>query len=271
MKDKNTKLAQRATSVRGFLQSILKNKINCKKSRLELAEFLGLSHSAVEKMIYKGEGSLDAFVSSIIFAYQIDDQHFEQFLEKAFLTIKKSGPISLPDKIWYDLDSLMSQDQKLYWASLIKAAHELEQKLLSKKSQKKMAKNPKNIPIPYFSSMVAAGAPVVVDDHVKEMIDLNQELILNANSTFCVKVHGQSMINAGICDGDLLIVDSKLTPKHGQIVLAMVKGEYTVKRFIKNKKDIYLKPENSDFSSLKITKNMDFKICGVVTSFIHSC
>lgn len=124
--------------------------------------------------------------------------------------------------------------------------------------------------IPFFSSLVAAGFPGVAEDHIEEMLDMNSLLIKNPHTTFCVKVTGLSMIDAGIYEGDKLIVDSSIAPIEGKIVIAALDGLITVKRlgYINNKP--YLLPENINFEPIPILENSEVHIWGVVTNILRS-
>lgn len=122
--------------------------------------------------------------------------------------------------------------------------------------------------IPYFEVGVAAGQPSYVSQYFESTINLNHELVKNPKATFCVRVAGQSMIGAGIDDGDLLIVDKQKEPGHKQIVLAVINGEYTVKRLLINNKGTFLQAENPAFEPIQINEFMDFRIWGVVTGLI---
>jgi len=124
--------------------------------------------------------------------------------------------------------------------------------------------------LPMYASTVQAGFPSPADDYITGKIDLNQQLIKRPASTFFVRVAGESMKDAGINDGDLLIVDRSLEAKVGKIVIAVVNGELTVKRLrIENGKGT-LMPENPDFDPIDVTEDSDFKVWGVVTNVIHS-
>ena len=129
--------------------------------------------------------------------------------------------------------------------------------------------NPTELSIPIFTSRVQAGFPSPADDHLKDTLDLNTHLIHHKEATFFVKAQGDSMIGAGIQQGDILIVDKSLTAKSGKIVIAVVDGEFTVKRLHKYKGNITLKAENPDFKDIKIGGDDELIIWGVVTSVIH--
>ena len=124
------------------------------------------------------------------------------------------------------------------------------------------------IEIPLFEAGVSAGTPMQVHSFTDTTINLSKELIKNSKTTFAVRVNGQSMIDAGIDDKDLLIVDKALEPKDKQIILAVINGEFTVKRIIRNGDDIFLQAENVSYAPIKINENMDFRIWGVVLGVI---
>ena len=94
-------------------------------------------------------------------------------------------------------------------------------------------------------------------------------IVKNKEATFCVKVEGTSMTKAGINSGDIMIVDRSLYPKHNDIVLAVIDGEFTVKRIAVSDDSLYLVPENDSFSPIKITESMNFQVWGVITHIIH--
>ena len=123
--------------------------------------------------------------------------------------------------------------------------------------------------IPIFSDAVQAGFPSPAEDHMDMELNLNDYLVKNPSATFCVRAIGESMKDAGIQSGDIMIVDKSLDPQNRSIVLAVIDGEFTVKRVNINNKEIYLMPENINFPPIKITEEMDFKIWGVVTYIIH--
>ncbi|HBR15527.1 MAG TPA: peptidase S24 [Candidatus Omnitrophica bacterium] len=124
--------------------------------------------------------------------------------------------------------------------------------------------------LPLFLSRVRAGFPSPADDYLDKKLDLNEHLIQHPAATFFVKVKGDSMINAGIQSGDILIVDRSLEPRDKRIVVAILNGEFTVKRIQKKNNKLYLVPENDAFPPMEITPAMDFEIWGVVIHVIHS-
>ena len=123
--------------------------------------------------------------------------------------------------------------------------------------------------IPLFSATVQAGFPSPADDHMDKALDLNEHLVSNPASTFFVKAKGDSMKDAGIQSGDLMIVDRSITPKDRQIVVAMLDGEFTVKRLRRRNGQVFLVAENREFPPIEITEDQELVIWGVVTFVIH--
>ena len=117
--------------------------------------------------------------------------------------------------------------------------------------------------------MVPAGFPSPADDFVEMELNIHDYIVKNKDATFCVKVEGTSMTKANIHSGDILIVDRSLEPEHHNIVRAVIDGEFTVKRLAVNDGNLYLSPENDNFAPIKITKEMDFLVWGVITHIIH--
>jgi len=159
-------------------------------------------------------------------------------------------PISLVDSILPSIEVYKSQ---------VKTGMEV---LLTKE-------NTTELMIPIFTSRVQAGFPSPADDHLEDALDLNTHLIQHKDATFFVKAQGDSMLGAGIHQGDILIVDKSLTAKSGKIVIAVVDGEFTVKRLHKYKGNITLKSENPEFEDIKVGGTEELIIWGVVTSVIH--
>lgn len=125
-------------------------------------------------------------------------------------------------------------------------------------------------PLPLFLESVSAGFPSPADDYMDKTLDLNEYLIINPSATFFVRVRGESMIDAGIHNGDLLIVDRALSPKDGSIVIAVIDGELLVKRMSFKKNKVFLILENREYMPVEIKPEMNFEVWGVVTTVIHS-
>lgn len=124
--------------------------------------------------------------------------------------------------------------------------------------------------LPLYLSEVKAGFPSPADDYIDKKLDLNEFLVKHPSSTFFVKVKGESMVNAGIFSGDILIVDRSLEPRNNKIVVCILDGEFTVKRIRKTKGKFYLLPENPNYQPIEITGDIDFEIWGTVVHVIHS-
>ena len=125
------------------------------------------------------------------------------------------------------------------------------------------------IPMPIAENAIPAGFPSVADD-AKSSIDIAAYLVKRPESTYFIRVAGDSMTGAGIFDGDLLVVDRSLIPDHGDIVIAVVNNEFTVKRLYKNGSKIELRAENPRFRKLTLNAEIEFDIWGVVTNAIKS-
>src|ERR1035441_4119751 len=118
--------------------------------------------------------------------------------------------------------------------------------------------------LPLYLSRIKAGFPSPADDYLDKKLDLNEHLIKHPASTFFVKVKGDSMVGAGINSGDMLIVDRSLEPKDKRIVIAVVNGDFTVKRISKRGEKLSLIPENPKYEPIEIKDSMDFEVWGVV-------
>lgn len=122
--------------------------------------------------------------------------------------------------------------------------------------------------LPYADGGIRCGFPSPAQDYIEQSIDLNKELIDNPESTFYGRVVGESMKDANINDGDILIIDKSKDPKHGDVVVAYLNGEFTVKTLDLSHKEegyIQLVPANDAFPTLRINHEEDFRIWGVVT------
>ena len=122
--------------------------------------------------------------------------------------------------------------------------------------------------VPFYQSSVSAGLPLPADDQHNQ-VNLHHHLVKNPDQTFVVKATGDSMTGAGIYHQDLLIVDRSISPKNGDIVVAAVDGDVTVKRFVSTEQSIVLKPENPDHKPIEITDDRQFHLWGVVTAVVH--
>ena len=123
--------------------------------------------------------------------------------------------------------------------------------------------------IAFYNSSIPAGFPSPAEDHIDIPLDLNEHLIRHPAATFYVYAKGNSMQNSGIYDGDLLIVDRAVEPKLKNIVIAIIDGEFTVKRISKIKNKIYLLPDNKEYQPIEIKDSLNFQIWGVVIYTIH--
>jgi len=125
-------------------------------------------------------------------------------------------------------------------------------------------------PIPYLLSRISAGFPSPADDYIENNLSLSELLIKNHLSTFLMKTSGDSMIDVGINDGDILVVDRSIEAKNRDIVIAILEGNLTVKRLLfKTNGLVVLKSENIAYKDIKIPEITDLEIWGVVTSVIH--
>ena len=122
--------------------------------------------------------------------------------------------------------------------------------------------------LPLFLSPATCGFPSPAQDYIEQTIDLNQICIEHPAATFYVRASGHSMVNAGINDGDLLIVDRAIKASHGAIVLACLDGEFTVKR-LQERPFPALLPANPDFPPITMLEDQELEIFGVVTFVLH--
>ncbi len=122
---------------------------------------------------------------------------------------------------------------------------------------------------PVFLARIPAGFPSPGDDYVEKSLDLNEHLISHPAATFLVRVDGNSMADANIHPGDLLVIDRSLEARHNNIVAVVLNGEITVKRLLVEKGRMRLAPENPAYPTLEVTPEMDCEVWGVVTYIIH--
>ena len=129
------------------------------------------------------------------------------------------------------------------------------------------------LPLPYAEAGVQAGFPSPAQDYVDRSLDFNKELIDHPSATFYAKVVGLSMIEAGISEGDIVVIDRAVDPRQDDIVVAYLNGEFTMKYidFSERKKGvIWLRPGNPDFPAIKVERVEDFRVWGVVIKVIKS-
>ncbi|GAB4321198.1 MAG: hypothetical protein Kow00127_13560 [Bacteroidales bacterium] len=116
---------------------------------------------------------------------------------------------------------------------------------------------------------VEAGFPSPAEEYMEQPLDMNELLVQNSEATFMVRVSGRSMEDAGIFDGDILVVDKSVKALPGHIVVAVYNGEFTVKRLKKRGTSIILAPENPEFPDIVVEPEADFRIWGVVRWALH--
>ncbi|MGZ5056700.1 MAG: LexA family protein [Methylobacter sp.] len=127
----------------------------------------------------------------------------------------------------------------------------------------------RQVMLPLFLDKVPAGFPSPADDFIEKTLDLNELLVQKPAATYFARAQGNSMIDAGIHDNDILIVDRSIEAVTGRIVVCAVNGELTVKRLTKKGEQWFLKAENKDYSDIPIHSELDAVIWGVVTNVIH--
>ncbi|MBI49249.1 MAG: peptidase S24 [Crocinitomicaceae bacterium] len=123
--------------------------------------------------------------------------------------------------------------------------------------------------IQLFDVAVPAGFPSPAEDHMDLDLDLGSYLVQHPSATFCVRVEGDSMVGAGIQSGDVILIDRSLTPNRGSIVLAVIDGEFTVKRVDIINDKLYLIPEHPHLKPMEVAEDSTFQVWGVVTFVIH--
>ena len=123
--------------------------------------------------------------------------------------------------------------------------------------------------LPLYLSPVEAGFPSPADDFVERKLDVHEYVVRNEAATFFLRAHGESMLGAGIHNGDLLVVDRSLEAAHNRVVIAALDGELTVKRLVRRGGQVLLMPENPDYTPVDITEREHVHIWGVVTYAVH--
>ena len=126
-----------------------------------------------------------------------------------------------------------------------------------------------NCALPLSLTEVMAGFPSPADDFLEASLDLNEYLVTNPPSTFLVRVSGDSMLGCGIVPGDILIVDRSLNAEHGKIIVAVLDGEMTVKRLVKQAGGWCLQAENHRFKSIRIGEKSEIAVWGVVVAVVR--
>lgn len=115
---------------------------------------------------------------------------------------------------------------------------------------------------------ISAGFPSPALDYEKSRIDLNEIIIKNPEATYYAKVDGDSMKNAGITDGDILVIDKSIEAQDGHIAVCFLNGEFTLKRLSFKQGTLWLMPENQLYKPIKVEEESDFRVWGVVTYVI---
>ncbi len=124
--------------------------------------------------------------------------------------------------------------------------------------------------LPLIQEGISAGFPSPANDFLDISIDLNREFIKHPSTTFYGRVRGDSMINAGLSNGDLLIIDKSLEPSNGKIAVCFIDGEFTVKRVKIEKNQLWLVAENQKYRPIEVTEDNEFMIWGIVTTVIKN-
>lgn len=120
----------------------------------------------------------------------------------------------------------------------------------------------------FFEGRIQAGFPSPAQGEYADTIDLNRALITNPAATFCARVIGNSMVDAGINEGDLLIIDRSITPHDGCIAVCFIDGDFTVKRLAVRDDGVYLQPANASYPEMKVFEGSDFQVWGVVSHIV---
>ncbi len=138
-----------------------------------------------------------------------------------------------------------------------------------KSSRSSPEEKPSQLLIPLAEEKIAAGFPSPAEDYIELGVDLNKYLIKNPISTFFLRVSGNSMNKAGIYNNDLLIIDRSINPNPGHIVVAILDGEFTLKRLIKEQDKYYLKADKENYPTINLNEYIDIQIWGVAIYSIH--
>lgn len=130
---RDTVTAKRARPIRAALQSLIRERVKTREETQRLADFLGQSVASVQSMLYQGEGGMDSWISALIFCYQLEPEKITKFLAEYKDALRRPHPARDSDKLWFGLDQFMTEDEKYYWASLIKASVRIQRDLSKRK------------------------------------------------------------------------------------------------------------------------------------------
>lgn len=123
----------------------------------------------------------------------------------------------------------------------------------------------KHLPLQYSDAGIRAGFPTPAEDYISESIDLNKDLIRHPASTFYGRVSGDSMVEEGISDGDILVIDKAVEPEEGDLAVCCLDGEFTLKRIhITADGEVLLMPSNKNYKPIRITEYNEFAVWGIV-------
>ncbi|MBS1623432.1 MAG: translesion error-prone DNA polymerase V autoproteolytic subunit [Bacteroidetes bacterium] len=116
-----------------------------------------------------------------------------------------------------------------------------------------------------FVGSIQAGFPSPADDHLQEVLDLTELVVQNPNATYYARAIGKSMVNDGVEDGDILVIDRSIEPRNGAMVIGILSGEFTLKRIKFDSATVSLIPANADYPVLRVSEEHDFRVWGIVT------
>lgn len=129
------------------------------------------------------------------------------------------------------------------------------------------------LPLPYADMGIQAGFPSPAQDYIDKSLDFNRELIEHPSATFYAKVVGNSMIDAGISEGDIVVIDRAVDPQQDDVVVVFIDGEFTIKHIdfsdLRHNR-IWLRPANKDYRPIKVNGAADFRVWGVVVKVIKN-
>jgi DNA polymerase V len=126
------------------------------------------------------------------------------------------------------------------------------------------------LPLPLFNHSASAGIPYPTDDHIRDVVNLNEFLVKEPSASYLVEVKGDSMIYAGIEDGDMLVVDCSIGAVNNDIIIASLNGDLTVKRYVVEHGITYLVAENYKYNKIEVRPDDSFEVIGVVLRSIRN-